>query len=57
MHASLRTLIGGPRPLVVPGVYDGLSARVVERAGFPAVYVSGGAIARSTGVPLSLIHI
>ena len=51
MHASLRTLIGGPRPLVVPGVYDGLSARVVERAGFPAVYVSGGAIARSTGVP------
>lgn len=39
------------RPLVVPGVYDGLSARIVEEAGCEAVYVSGGAIARSTGVP------
>src|SRR3974390_230740 len=39
------------RIVVAPGAYDGLSARLVEQAGFPAVYASGGAIARSTGVP------
>jgi len=37
--------------IVAPGAYDGLSARLVEKAGFSAVYASGGAIARSTGVP------
>jgi 2-methylisocitrate lyase-like PEP mutase family enzyme len=36
---------------VAPGAYDGLSARLVEQAGFPAVYASGGAIARSAGAP------
>ena len=36
---------------MAPGAFDGLSARLVEQAGFPAVYASGGAIARSTGVP------
>lgn len=38
-------------PVVAPGGYDGLSAKMIERAGFPAVYASGGAIARSTGIP------
>jgi 2-methylisocitrate lyase-like PEP mutase family enzyme len=28
-------------PLLVPGCYDALSARVLERAGFPAVYMTG----------------
>ena len=37
--------------VVAPGAFDGLSARLVEQAGFAAVYASGGAIARSTGVP------
>ncbi|MCH9716860.1 MAG: isocitrate lyase/phosphoenolpyruvate mutase family protein [Gammaproteobacteria bacterium] len=37
--------------LTAPGVFDGLSAKLVERAGFKAVYASGGAIARSTGRP------
>ena len=36
---------------VAPGAYDGLSARLVEQAGFSAIYASGGAIARSAGVP------
>lgn len=27
--------------VMAPGAYDGLSARLVERAGFPAVYMSG----------------
>lgn len=37
--------------VVAPGVYDGLSARIAALAGFEAVYVSGGAVARSSGVP------
>jgi 2-methylisocitrate lyase-like PEP mutase family enzyme len=52
MSRSLReVLAAGPLPLVAPGVFDGLSAQVAERAGFAAVYASGGAIARSAGLP------
>lgn len=53
MKAStkLKQLINGPEAVVAPGAYDGLTARLVEQAGFPAVYASGGAIARSTGIP------
>jgi 2-methylisocitrate lyase-like PEP mutase family enzyme len=48
---KLRQLLAAGRTVVAPGVFDGLSARLTEQAGFPAVYASGGAIARSTGVP------
>jgi len=37
--------------LVAPGVFDGLSAKIVGQAGFEALYASGGAIARESGVP------
>jgi 2-methylisocitrate lyase-like PEP mutase family enzyme len=38
--------------LVVPGAYDGVSARLVERAGFPAVYMTGyGVSASRLGLP------
>jgi 2-methylisocitrate lyase-like PEP mutase family enzyme len=37
--------------LVAPGCFDGLSARLVEEAGFEAAYLSGGAVARSMGIP------
>ena len=47
----LRTLLKSGQITVAPGAYDGLSARLVEQAGFPAIYASGGAIARSAGVP------
>ena len=47
----LRALLGNAAPIVAPGVFDGLSARLVARAGFAAVYASGGAIARSMSVP------
>ncbi len=47
----LRELIARKRLLVAPGAFDGLSARLVEEAGFEAVYLSGGAVARSMGVP------
>ncbi len=48
---QLRSMIDGDKAIVAPGVFDGLSARLVEVAGFQLVYASGGAIARSTGVP------
>ena len=48
---TLRTLIAGGEVVVAPGVYDGLSARLAARAGFGAVYATGGGIARSMGYP------
>jgi 2-methylisocitrate lyase-like PEP mutase family enzyme len=48
---KLRTMVGGGDIVVAPGAFDGLSARLVEQAGFAAVYASGGAIARSIGLP------
>jgi 2-methylisocitrate lyase-like PEP mutase family enzyme len=47
----LRQLLAGNDILVAPGVYDGLSARLVERAGFAVAYATGGGIARSLGYP------
>ena len=44
-------MVKAGRIVVAPGAFDALSARLVEQAGFAAVYASGGAIARSTGVP------
>lgn len=49
--ASLKRLMAGHAPVVAPGVYDGLSAAMVRRAGFSALYASGGAIARAMGLP------
>ena len=40
-RARLRELLAGPAPVVAPGSYDALSARLVEQAGFPVVYMSG----------------
>jgi 2-methylisocitrate lyase-like PEP mutase family enzyme len=53
MRAStqLRELLRGGDVVVAPGVWDGLSARLVARAGFPAAYATGGGIARSMGYP------
>src|SRR6201997_705465 len=48
---KLRQLLASGRAVVAPGVFDGLSARLTEQAGFGAVYASGGAIARSAGIP------
>jgi 2-methylisocitrate lyase-like PEP mutase family enzyme len=47
----LRERLRAPGLLVAPGVFDGLSARIAAEAGFEALYASGGAIARSAGLP------
>jgi carboxyvinyl-carboxyphosphonate phosphorylmutase len=50
--AALRALLGRPEPLMAPGAYDGLSARLVEQAGFDAVYMTGfGTTASLIGRP------
>ena len=48
---KLKRLLARRQLLIAPGVFDGLSARLVEEAGFEAIYLSGGAVARSMGVP------
>lgn len=52
VRATLRSLVEKKQGLVVPGVYDGVSVRLVERAGFPAVYMTGyGTAASRLGLP------
>ncbi len=48
---TLRKLINSKEIHIAPGVFDGLSARLVEQQGFKLIYASGGAIARSSGRP------
>jgi 2-methylisocitrate lyase-like PEP mutase family enzyme len=52
VRTTLRQLVSRKNGLVVPGAYDGISARLVERTGFPAVYMSGyGTSASRLGLP------
>ena len=44
---QLRALLAGARPVVAPGAYDALSARLVCLAGFDAVYMTGFGTAAS----------
>ena len=46
-----RELILAPEMLIMPGAWDGMSGLLIEQAGFAGVYVTGGGIARSSGVP------
>lgn len=49
---QLRTLLARDKIIVAPGAFDTLSARLVEQAGFPAVYVTGAGVASSRlGIP------
>lgn len=49
---GLRQLLDEPGLVVAPGVYDGLTAALVQAAGFDAAYMSGGAVsAAAVGVP------
>ena len=51
-RARLRELLSAGRPLMAPGAYDALSARLVEQAGFDVVYMTGfGTTASLIGRP------
>jgi 2-methylisocitrate lyase-like PEP mutase family enzyme len=45
--SDLRQLLTGDELVIAPGAYDGLTARLVELAGFPVVYATGAGISNS----------
>jgi 2-methylisocitrate lyase-like PEP mutase family enzyme len=49
--ARLRELLAGDELVVAPGAYDCLTARAIEQAGFPAVYMTGAGTAATLGYP------
>jgi 2-methylisocitrate lyase-like PEP mutase family enzyme len=52
VRRTLRRLVAAKTALLVPGAYDGVSVRLVERAGFAAVYMTGfGTSASRLGLP------
>ncbi len=49
---KLRQLLAAPGIIVAPGAYDCLTAKIIEREGFPAVYMTGaGTSVSRLGVP------
>jgi 2-methylisocitrate lyase-like PEP mutase family enzyme len=51
-RVALRTTIAAPGVSVLPGVFDGFSARLVEAAGYDSAFVTGAGVAQSRyGVP------
>ncbi len=48
---GLRALLRGEALVIAPGAYDGLTAKLVAQAGFPAVYMTGAGTAVSRGYP------
>ena len=48
---KMRALIARQGYTMVPGAYDTLTARLVEQAGFAAVYLTGGGYSRANGYP------
>jgi carboxyvinyl-carboxyphosphonate phosphorylmutase len=44
---QLREMLRAPGLIVAPGAYDGFSARLIEAAGFPAIYMTGAGTAAS----------
>lgn len=48
---NLREMLVTKTLIVAPGAYDGLTARLVEQAGFAAVYMTGAGTAAAHGYP------
>ncbi len=48
-RAALRRMLAEPELTVLPGVFDALSATLVERSGLPGAYMSGAAVSIATG--------
>jgi 2-methylisocitrate lyase-like PEP mutase family enzyme len=47
MAKRLRDLLSRKQILIVPGAYDGISAKVIEKEGFEAIFLSGAGVASS----------
>lgn len=50
-RAALRKLLKGEEALPMPGAFNALCAKMIEREGFRAIYISGAGIANSLGFP------
>ncbi|MBO1902206.1 methylisocitrate lyase [Leucobacter weissii] len=50
-RARFREALAGPRLLRVPGAFNPLSARLIERKGFDGVYISGAVLSADLGLP------
>src|SRR5262245_57733577 len=49
---KLRQMLNAPGIIIAPGAYDGISARLIDRQGFKAVYMTGaGTAASALGQP------
>ena len=48
---AFRDLLAQNDIIRAPGVYDGITARIVEQNGFPAVYMTGAGTSMSLGYP------
>src|SRR5580693_7573533 len=49
--SRLRALLKQDGMVIAPGAYDCISARTIDQAGFPAVYMTGAGTAASLGYP------
>ena len=47
----LRQLLRQPDLVVAPGSYDAITARLIEQAGFAAIYMTGAGVSASLGYP------
>ena len=48
---TLRRLLAGPDMVIAPGAYDGITARLIDQAGFQAAYMTGAGTAATFGYP------
>ncbi len=49
--AEFRALLKKDEIIVMPGSYDPLSGQLIEKAGFPAIFMTGGGVSRSYCFP------
>jgi 2-methylisocitrate lyase-like PEP mutase family enzyme len=46
-NKQLKSLLNQPNAFILPGAYDGMTARLIEEFGFPAIYATGAGISNS----------
>ncbi|MGI9409938.1 MAG: isocitrate lyase/phosphoenolpyruvate mutase family protein, partial [Hyphomicrobiaceae bacterium] len=51
IRRKFRNMIEADGMVVAPGVYDGLTATLVARAGFSAAYMTGAGTSAAKGLP------
>src|SRR5262245_176274 len=49
--SAFRGLLSRSEPIVAPGAYDALTARLIGQAGSPPLYMSGAGTAAARGFP------